>query len=112
MRQGFLCLAAIVDWSTRKVLVWQMSDAPEADFCVETLNEAIHRFGPPDIMNSVQGSRFTSFAWTDLLKRVGTLVSMEGKGRCIDNPRAIARTNGVHALDMSRLWRSLKYERV
>ncbi len=61
-------------------------------------------------MNTDQGSQFTSFAWTDRLKRVGTRISMEGKGRCIDNPRAFLRTDGSHALDMSRLWRSLKYE--
>ena len=61
-------------------------------------------------MNPDQGSQFTSFAWTDRLKRAGIRISMDGKGRCIDNPRAFLRTNGSHALDMSRLWRSLKYE--
>ena len=70
----------------------------EADFCVEALNEAIRRFGAPDIMNTDQGSQFTSFAWTDRLKRVGTRISMDGKGRCIDN------------VFIERLWRSLKYE--
>ena len=83
----------------------------EADFCVEALNEAVHRFGPPEIMNTDQGSQFTSFAWTDRLKRIGTRISpshackhalpgqwMDGKGRCLDN------------IFIERLWRSLKYE--
>ncbi len=62
------------------------------------------------MMNTDQGSQFTSLAWTDRLKRVGTRISMDGKGRCLDNPRAFLRTDGKNALDMSRLWRSLKYE--
>ena len=98
MRRGFLYLVAIMDWFTRKVLAWRISNTLEADFCVEALNEAIHRFGAPTIMNTDQGSQFTSFAWTDRLKRVGTLISMDGKGRCIDN------------VFIERLWRSLKYE--
>jgi putative transposase len=110
MRRGFLYLVAIMDWFTRKVLAWRISNTLEADFCVEALNEAIHKFGPPEIMNTDQGSQFTSFAWTDRLKRVGTRISMDGKGRCLDNPRAFLRTSGGNALDMSRLWRSLKYE--
>jgi putative transposase len=110
MRKGFLYLVAIMDWHTRKVLAWRISNMLEADFCVEALNEAIHECGPPEIMNTDQGSQFTSFVWTDRLKRVGTRISMDGKGRCIDNPRAFLRTNGRDALDMSRLWRSLKYE--
>jgi putative transposase len=110
MRRGFLYLVAIMDWHSRKVLAWRISNTQEAAFCVEALNEAIHRFGAPNIMNTDQGSQFTSLAWTDRLKRAGTRISMDGKGRCIDNPRAFTRTNGVHALDMSRLWRSLKYE--
>ena len=80
MRRGFLYLVAIMDWFTRKVLAWRISNTLEADFCVEALNEAVHRFGPPEIMNSDQGSQFTSFAWTDRLKRVGTRFSMDGKG--------------------------------
>jgi putative transposase len=62
MRRGFLYLVAIMDWHTRKVLSWRISKTLEADFCVEALNEAIHKFGPPDIMNTDQGSQFTSFA--------------------------------------------------
>ncbi|WEF23170.1 IS3 family transposase [Paracoccus sp. S3-43] len=98
MRRGFLYLVAIMDWFTRKVLAWRISNTLEADFCVEALNEAIHRFGAPGIMNTDQGSQFTSFAWTDRLKRIGTRISMDGKGRCIDN------------VFIERLWRSLKYE--
>ncbi len=70
----------------------------QADFCVEALNEALHRFGPPDIMNSDQGSQFTSFAWTDRLRRSGIRISMDGKGRSLDN------------IFIERLWRTLKYE--
>ena len=98
MRRGFLYLVAIMDWHTRKVLAWRISNTQEADVCVEALNEAIHRFGPPDIMNTDQGSQFTSFVWTDRLKRAGCQISMDGKGRCIDN------------VFIERLWRSLKYE--
>ena len=98
MRRGFLYLVAIMDWYTRKVLAWRISNTLEADFCVEALGEAIHRFGPPGIMNTDQGSQFTSFAWTDRLKRNGVRVSMDGKGRFLDN------------IFVERLWRSLKYE--
>jgi putative transposase len=98
MRKGFLYLVVIMDWFTRKVLAWRISNTLEADFCVEALNEAIHKFGPPEIMNTDQWSQFTSFAWTDRLKRIGTRISMDGKGRCLDN-------NFIE-----RLWRSLKYE--
>ena len=98
MRKGFLYLVAIMDWCTRKVLAWRISNTLEADFCVEALNEAIHKFGAPEIMNTDQGSQFTSFAWTDRLKRVGSRISMDGKGRCMDN------------IFIERLWRSLKYE--
>lgn len=87
-----------MDWSTRKVLAWRISNTLEADFCLEALSEAIHRFAAPEIMNADQGSQFTSFAWTDRLKRVGTRISMDGKGRCLDN------------IFIERLWRSLKYE--
>ena len=110
MRRGFLYLIAIMDWHTRKVPAWRVSNTLDTDFCVEALNEAIHRFGAPDIMNTDQGSQFISFAWTDRLKRVGSRISMDGKGCGIDNPRAFIRTSGIHGLDMSRLWRSLKYE--
>ncbi|WP_156894207.1 IS3 family transposase [Marivivens sp. JLT3646] len=98
MRSGFLYLVAIMDWHTRKVLSWRISNTLEADFCVEALNEAIHKFGPPDIMNTDQGSQFTSFAWTDRLRRTGVRISMDGKGRFLDN------------IFIERLWRTLKYE--
>jgi len=98
MRRGFLYLVAIMDWQTRKVLSWRLSNTLEADFCVEALNEAIHKFGPPEIMNTDQGSQFTSFAWTDRLRRAGVRISMDGKGRFLDN------------IFVERLWRSLKYE--
>ena len=80
MRRGFLYRIVIMDWFTRKVLAWRISNTLETDFCVEALDEAIHRFCPPEIMNTDQGSQFTSFAWTDQLKRVGTRISMDGKG--------------------------------
>lgn len=68
MRRGFLYLVAIMDWHTRKVLAWRLSNTLEAEFCVDALNEAIHKFGPPVIMNTDQGSQFTSFAWPDRLR--------------------------------------------
>lgn len=68
-----------MDWSTRKVLAWRISNTLEADFCLEALNEAIHKFGAPEIMNTDQGSQFTSFDWTDRLKRAKTKISMDGK---------------------------------
>ncbi|WP_411351423.1 IS3 family transposase [Leisingera aquaemixtae] len=98
MRRGFLYLVAVMDWHTRKVLAWRISNTLEADFCVEALNEAIHRFGPPEIMNTDQGSQFTPFAWTGRLRRSGVRISMDGKGRFLDN------------IFVERLWRSLKYE--
>ncbi|WP_375699926.1 IS3 family transposase [Pseudophaeobacter sp. TrK17] len=98
MRRGFLYLVAIMDWHTRKVLAWRISNTLEAEFCVDALNEAIHKFGPPEIMNTDQGSQFTSFAWTDRLRRSGIRISMDGKGRFLDN------------IFVERLWRSLKYE--
>ncbi len=79
MRRGFLYLVTIMDWFTRKVLAWRISNTLEADFCVAALNEAIHKFGPPEIVNTVQGSQFTSFDWTDRLKRASTKISMDGK---------------------------------
>lgn len=98
MRRGFLYLVAIMDWHTRKVLAWRISNTLEAGFCVDALNEAIHKFGTPAIMNTDQGSQFTSFAWTDRLRRCGVRLSMDGKGRFLDN------------IFVERLWRSLKYE--
>lgn len=85
MQKGFLYLVAIMDWLTRKVLAWRLSNTLEADFCVEALNEAIHLFGPPEIMNTDQGSQFTSFAWTDCLRRSRVPISMDDKGRFLDS---------------------------
>ena len=98
MRKGFLYLVAIMDWFTRKVLAWRISNTLEAEFCLEALNEAIHKFGAPEIMNTDQGSQFTSFDWTDGLKRAKTKISMDGKARYLEN------------IFIERLWRSLKYE--
>ena len=86
-----------MDWHTRKVLAWRISNTLEAGFCVEALNETIHQFGPPDIMNTDQDSQFTSFAWTDCLRRSCICISMDGKGRFLDS------------IIVERLWRSMKY---
>lgn len=98
MRRGFLYLVAIMDWATRKVLAWRLSNTMEADFCVEALREAMARYGKPEIFNTDQGSQFTSFEFTRVLKDAEVKISMDGRGRWIDN-RFI-----------ERLWRSLKYE--
>ncbi len=98
MRRGFLYLVAIMDWATRKVLAWRLSNTLDTDFCVEALNEAVLHFGAPDIMNTDQGSQFTSWGWTDRLRKAGVKISMDGKGRFLDN------------IFVERLWRSLKYE--
>ncbi len=100
MRRGFLYLVAIMDWHTRKVLAWRLSNTMEAEFCVEALTEAIQRFGLPEIMNTDQGSQFTSLVWIDLLRRAGVRISMDGKGRYLDN------------IFIERLWHTLKYEGV
>jgi len=98
MRRGFLYLVAIMDWASRKVLAWRLSNTMEADFCVAALEEAIARYGRPDIFNTDQGSQFTSFAFTNTLKDAGIRISMDGRGRWMDN------------VFIERLWRSLKYE--
>ena len=87
-----------MDWATRKVLSWRLSNTMDAEFCVEALNEAIARFGPPKIFNTDQGSQFTSWQWIDTLKAADIKISMDGKGRFLDN------------IFIERLWRSLKYE--
>jgi putative transposase len=98
MRRGFLYLIAVMDWATRKVLSWRLSNTLEADFCVAALEEAIARFGRPAIFNTDQGSQFTSLAFTKVLKEAGIRISMDGRGRWMDN------------VFIERLWRSLKYE--
>ena len=85
MREGFLYLVAFMDWFTRKVLAWRIPNTLEAEFCLEARNETILKVGPPEIMNTDQGSQFTSFDWTDRLNRAKTKVSMDGKGCWRDN---------------------------
>lgn len=98
MERGFLYLVAIMDWYSRKVLAWRLSNTQEADFCVAALKEALAKYGPPEIFNTDQGSQFTSSDWIDELKKAKVKISMDGKGRWIDNRM------------IERLWRSLKYE--
>ncbi|GAB4234299.1 MAG: hypothetical protein OHK0028_10410 [Deltaproteobacteria bacterium] len=98
MRRGFLYLVAIMDWYSRKVLSWRLSNTLEADFCVAALREALAKFGTPEIFNTDQGSQFTSFEFTEILKQAGVRISMDSKGRWMDN------------VMIERLWRSLKYE--
>jgi len=98
MRRGFLYLVAIMDWHSRKVLAWRLSNTMEAAFCVEALQEALATYGTPAIFNTDQGSQFTGLAFTGALKSAGVKVSMDGKGRWMDN------------VFIERLWRSLKYE--
>jgi len=99
MARGFLYLVAIIDWYSRYVLSWRLSNTLEADFCVEALEEALTK-GKPDIFNTDQGSQFTSEAFTGLLQQNGVRISMDGKGSYNDN------------LFIERLWRSVKYEEV
>ena len=100
VRRGFLYLVAIMDWATRHVLAWRLSNTMDAGFCVEALKEAMARHGRPEIFNTDQGSQFTSFEFTGSLKGAGVAISMDGRGRCMDN------------IFIERLWRSLKYEAV
>ena len=100
VRNGFLYLVAIMDWATRKVLSWRLSNTMHADFCVDALNEAIAKHGPPEIMNTDQGSQFTGSAWITTLTEVGVRISMDGRGRYLDN------------IFIERLWRSLKQEAI
>ena len=98
MRRGFLYLVAIMDWATRKVLAWRLSNTMDAEFCVAACKEALARFGRPEIFNTDQGSQFTSADFTDVLREAGVKISMDGRGRWMDN------------VFIERLWRSLKYE--
>ena len=100
MAHGFLYLAAIVDVGSRKVLSFRLSNTLTTDFCVAALEEALARFGVPEIFNTDQGSQFTSADWIDVLKPTGVRISMDGKGRWIDN------------VFVERLWRTIKYEEV
>jgi len=98
LAKGFLYLVAIMDWSSRKVLAWRLSNTMDVRFCVEALDEALGHHGPPEIFNTDQGSQFTSWAWTQRLREAGVRISMDGRGRFLDN------------IFIERLWRSLKYE--
>ncbi len=100
VRHGFLCLVAIMDWATRKVLSWRLSNTLDASFCAEALNEAIAKYGKPEIMNTDQGSRFTGFDRITILTDARIKISMDGRGRYPDN------------IFIERLWRSLKQEAV
>ena len=100
MAHGFLYLVAILDVMSRKVLAFRVSNTMTPDFCVEALTEAITRYGAPEIVNTDQGSQFTSKAWIDVLDAAGVRISMDGKGRWVDN------------VFIERLWRSVKYEDV
>jgi len=100
MAHGFLYLVAIMDWCSRRVLSWRLSNTLDSTFCVEALQEALKRFGTPEIFNTDQGSQFTSAAFTGVLRKRNIKVSMDGKGRWVDN------------VFVERLWRSLKYEEV
>ena len=98
MRRGFLYLVAIMDWATRQVLAWRISNTMDAGFCVEALQDAMARYGKPEIFNTDQGSQFTSHAFTSVLRAAEVRISMDGRGRWMDN------------VFIERLWRSVKYE--
>jgi len=100
MAKGFLYLVAIIDWYSRKVLSWQLSNTLDADFCVDALQQALATYGRPEIFNTDQGCQFTSEAFTSVLQAHGIRISMDGKGRWVDN------------VFVERLWRSLKYEEI
>jgi len=100
MAKGFLYLVAIMDWHSRAVLAWRLSNTLGADFCIEALEEALAGYGRPEIFNTDQGCQFTDTEFIAVLDRCGITISMDGKGRCMDN------------IFIERLWRSLKYEEV
>ena len=100
MAKGFVYLVAVMDWFSRRVLSWRLSITMETDFCVEALTEAMERYGQPEIFNTDQGVQFTSTGFVDELAERGVRISMDGKGRYLDN------------IFIERLWRSLKYEEV
>ncbi len=100
MAHGFVYLAAVVDWFSRRVLSWKLSITMDVSFCMEAVEEALALYSKPEIFNTDQGSQFTSVAFTDRLKQAGIAISMDGKGRWADN------------VFVERFWRSLKYEEV
>ena len=95
---GFVYLVAIIDWYSRKVLSWRLSNSMDATFCVDCLEDALKQHGQPEVFNSDQGSQFTSAAFTEVLKLEGITISMDGRGRAFDN------------IFVERLWRTIKYE--
>jgi putative transposase len=97
LARGFMYLAAIIDWFSRYVLAWRLSNTLDGSFCLEMLEEALSR-GRPEVFNTDQGVQFTAAAWTGRLESAGVAVSMDGKGRCLDN------------VFVERLWRTVKYE--
>jgi putative transposase len=100
MKRGFLYLVAVIDWHSRLVLSWRLSNTMDKSFCVEALQEALDRYGKPEIFNTDQGVQFTCEAFIATLAAQGIRISMDGKGRCLDN------------IFCERLWRSLKYEEI
>ena len=100
MVRGFVHLAAVIDWRRRRVLAWRLSITMETSFCIEALEEALARYGGPEIFNTDQGSQFTSMDFTAVLKKAEIAISMDGKGAWRDN------------VFVERLWRSIKYEEV
>lgn len=100
MKAGFVYLVAIIDGYSRRVLSWRLSVTLDPSFCVEALGEALGRFGQPEIFNTDQGAQFTAEVFTGVLRELGVAISMDGRGRCLDN------------VFVERLWRSLKYEEV
>jgi putative transposase len=100
MAKGFMYLVAIMDWHSRRVLSWRVSNTLDTQFCIEALEEALQRYGRPEIFNTDQGAQFTSELFTGVLKDHGIAISMDGKGRWVDN------------VFVERLWRSVKYEDV
>jgi putative transposase len=98
--RGFLYLVAILDWASRAVLAWRLSNTMDTAFCVDALDEALARFGTPEIFNTDQGSQFTSHAFIEVLEQAKVRISMDGRGRWVDN------------VFIERLWRSVKYEEV
>jgi len=100
LAKGFAYLVAIIDWYSRRVLSWRISNSMDASFCVDCLEDALREHGTPAVFNTDQGSQFTSKAFTDVLKRQGIAISMDGRGRALDN------------IFVERLWRSVKHEDV
>ena len=98
MAKGFMYLVAVIDWHSRKVLAHRVGNTMDAGFCVEALAEALARYGRPEVFNTDQGAQFTSDACTGMLEAAGVRISMDGKGRCLDN------------IFIERLWRTVKYE--